>query len=66
MGSSISGVTLGSGSGVLVEDGLCGKHWRQLFAANLRGFISECGTDTISTFKASNPCKDANKPDLST
>lgn len=26
MGSSISGVTLGSGSGVLVEDGLCGKH----------------------------------------
>ena len=28
--------------------------------------VSEGGTDMISTFKANNPCKDANKPDLST
>lgn len=66
MGSGISDVTLGFSD--FWFWGACGRWslWEALSAINLRGFISEGGTDMIGTFKANNPCKDANKTDLST
>lgn len=68
MGSSISLKPLGFGDFWLW--GACGRWslWEalKLFPVNQCGFISEGAAEMIGTFKANNPCKDVDKPDLST